>query len=495
MFTLLQGSGFPVSGWVATSVLAFSVLALVALYYQFWSDPLDLVAQWLERNLPSISPDPLQGRKRKVVLLTLLAGLFLIFLLWPQSNRANLWSSISGFTQSEEWKRYTVILDDLLVALVILILISLIPILNTLFQRIDRTLYRWRHTRFRVIKFQNLELLTPDQLTNLLSLVARYVRWAILFLLVSVCTTLVFSLYPETRGFARSLWDRVVEILRAFGEDILAFLPNLMTLAIIVVVARLALKGLHFFYDGLRKGKIRYESIHAELIEPTYQLVRFFIIAFALVAAFPYIPGSSSPVFKGLSIFIGFLLSLGSTSLVSNVVAGVVLTYTRGLKIDDRVQIGETTGDVVDRTLLVTRVRTIKNVIVTIPNNLVLQNQIVNYSAEADSIGLILHTTITIGYDVPWRKVNALMLAAARHTTHVLQDPEPFVLKTSLDDYYVSYELNAYTDRPERMANTYSDLHQNILDAFNQAGVEIMSPAYLAYRDGAEVTIPESEIS
>jgi len=219
------------------------------------------------------------------------------------------------------------------------------------------------------------------------------------------------------------------------------------------------------------------------------------IIAFTLVAAFPYIPGSSSPVFKGLSIFVGFLLSLGSTSLVSNIVAGIVLTYTRGLRIGDRVQIADSTGDVIERTALVTRIRTIKNVIISIPNNIVLQNQIINYSAEAAERGLILHTSVTIGYDVPWRLVTDLMIGSALKTINILAKPEPFVLKTSLDDFYITYELNAYTDEPGLMAGTYSELHQNILDQFNKEGVEIMSPSYFAVRDGQGVTIPQAEFS
>jgi small-conductance mechanosensitive channel len=160
------------------------------------------------------------------------------------------------------------------------------------------------------------------------------------------------------------------------------------------------------------------------------------------------------------------------------------------MKIGDRVQIADTVGDVVDRTLLVTRVRTIKNVVITIPNGLVLNNHIINFSSSAQEMGLILNTGVTIGYDVPWRQVHMLLIEAARATEHILEEPEPFVFQTSLNDYYVSYELNAYTQVPEEMAATYSELHQNIQDYFNTAGVEIMSPAYSAWRDGNASTIP-----
>jgi small-conductance mechanosensitive channel len=250
------------------------------------------------------------------------------------------------------------------------------------------------------------------------------------------------------------------------------------------------LKFLRFVADGIKDEKIHISGVHADLIDPTYQLLRFFIVAFAVVAAFPYIPGSESPVFRGISIFVGFLLSLGSTSLVSNIIAGIVLTYTRGLRVGDRVQIGEAVGDVIDRNLLVTRIRTIKNVVITIPNGKVLNGHIVNYSSSMVDKGLILNTTVTIGYDVPWRQVHQLLIDAALTTPGIQKDPKPYVLQTSLDDFYVSYELNAFTKDPSWMAVLYSRLHQHIQDEFTNAGVEIMSPGFTAYRNGNPLTIP-----
>jgi small-conductance mechanosensitive channel len=219
-------------------------------------------------------------------------------------------------------------------------------------------------------------------------------------------------------------------------------------------------------------------------------LLRFFTFALALVAAYPFLPGSNSPVFRGITIFVGFLLSLGSTALATNIISGIVLTYTRGLRVGDRVKIGATIGDVVERTILVTRLRTIKNVVISIPNSMVINNEIINYSTLPTDEGLILHTTVTIGYDVPWRTVHDLLVNAALSTTNIQAVPKPFVLQTSLDDYYISYELNAYTLTPKRMAVIYSELHQNIQDYFNNADVEIMSPAYMAYREGNTITIP-----
>jgi small-conductance mechanosensitive channel len=319
---------------------------------------------------------------------------------------------------------------------------------------------------------------------------ARYTQIGLNLILGLTGLTFGLSFFPGTQTVVSSVVDKFGEMLLRAGQSALSYLPNLLTLIFIVVVTRYLLKLLRFFHDGIHSKKIKIAGLHQELTGPTFQLLRFMVFALALVAAYPFLPGSNSPVFRGITIFVGFLLSLGSTSLVTNIVSGIVLTYTRGLRIGDRVKIGGTVGDVLERTLLVTRIRTIKNVVVTIPNGMVLNNEIINYNAPMLEEGLILNTTVTIGYDVPWRKVHDLLIQAALGTRDILSDPKPFVFQTSLDDYYVSYELNAYTHVPERMAMIYSELHQNIQDWFNEAGVEIMSPGYTAYREGNEVTIP-----
>jgi small-conductance mechanosensitive channel len=217
------------------------------------------------------------------------------------------------------------------------------------------------------------------------------------------------------------------------------------------------------------------------------------VIAFSLVVIYPYIPGSNSPAFQGVSVFLGVLVSLGSSSAMANILAGVVLTYMRSFKMGDRVQISDTIGDVIEKNLLVTRLRTVKNVEISIPNSLVLNNQLVNYSTSASTEGLILHTEITIGYNAPWRQVHELLLSAAAKTQDIIETPKPFVLQKSLDDSYVTYEINCFTRHANNMTNIYSELHQNIQDLFNSAGVEIMSPSYKALRDGNASTIPTSQ--
>jgi small-conductance mechanosensitive channel len=238
------------------------------------------------------------------------------------------------------------------------------------------------------------------------------------------------------------------------------------------------------------KGTITWSGFYPEWADPTSKIIRFLILAVTIVVVFPYLPGSRSPAFQGITIFIGVLLSLGSTSAVANIIGGVILTYTRAFHIGDRVRIADTTGDVVEKTLLATRIRTIKNEFITVPNSMVLGSHIVNFSSADDAASLILHTSVTIGYDAPWRTVHALLIAAALRTPSIIKEPAPFVLQTSLNDFYVTYELNAYTSEALRMAFTYAELHQNIQDCFNESGVEIMSPHYASLRDGNSTTIP-----
>jgi len=382
------------------------------------------------------------------------------------------------------------LLDNLVLSLGIIIVLQTVTFVNEFFPRLYKILEKLRHTRFRMLRFQSLELVTPDQITDALLSLARYTQIGLNLILGLAGLTFALSFFPSTQGVVVSLVSKITEMLASAGETVLGYLPNLLTLIVIIIATRYTLKLLRFFYEGIHSKRIKVAGLHPELTEPTFQLLRFMIVTLALVASYPFLPGSNSPVFRGITIFVGFLLSLGSTSLVTNIVSGIVLTYTRGLRIGDRVKIGQTIGDVLERTLLVTRIRTIKNVVVTIPNGMVLNNEIINYNAPMLEDGLILNTTITIGYDVPWRKVHDLLIQAALATRDILADPKPFVLQTSLDDYYVSYELNAYTHAPERMAMIYSELHQNIQDWFNESGVEIMSPGYTAYRDGGDVTIP-----
>ena len=380
----------------------------------------------------------------------------------------------------------------------ILLWLALLPLsitlINKTFTKVFPLVYKWRQTHLRKVRILQLELIVPDQLTEVLIACLRLSRSVVIFLLVVVSAAVLLNNFPNTHDTVQEILQRALLILQSAGVRLVELLPNILALIVIAIITRYTLRLVNFLSEGFRGGRVNLIGLHPDLVEPTFQILRFLTVALALVAAYPYIPGSDSPAFRYISLFIGFLLSLGSTSLVANIIAGIVLTYTRGLKVGDRVQIGETVGDVVDRTLLATRVRTIKHVVITIPNGIVLNSHIVNFSSTAQDRGLILNTKVTIGYNVPWRQVHMLLIEAALATEYILENPPPFVLQTSLNDFHITYEINAYTREPELMATTYSELHQSIQDYFNAAGVEILSPAYSAWRDGNPSTIPIGDI-
>lgn len=370
-------------------------------------------------------------------------------------------------------------------------LVLVLRLLGWLFPRVYAMLERWRGTRIPSIKIQRLELFSSTRLTDTLIGLARIVRVALVVLLLYLYVPLVLRFFPWTAHLSDRILGYVLSPLGQVGNALIDYLPSLFFIGVIAVLTWYVLKFIHLMFDAVRTGAVTLPGFYREWAEPTYKIVRFLVLAFALVVLFPYLPGAGSDAFRGVSIFLGVLFSLGSSSAIANVVAGVVLTYTRAFVIGDRVKIADTVGDVTEKSLLATRVRTPKNVEITVPNAMVLSSHIINYSAEGRRGNLILHTGVTIGYDAPWRRVHELLLAAAKGTPGILDEPVPFVLQTSLDDFYVSYELNAYTDQPGAMAKTYSELHQNIQDRFNEAGVEIMSPHYGALRDGNRTAIPD----
>jgi small-conductance mechanosensitive channel len=374
------------------------------------------------------------------------------------------------------------------------VLILILVLMKKGFRKVYAKLVSWEGTRIRALRFQNLEILSAGRATIFLIRLAKFARFAIVIILFYFYIPLLLSFFPWTSGIAAAIYDYIFSPLRLIGQSVVSYLPKLFFLLIIFLITYYALKFIKFFFKALEKGTISFPGFYQEWAGPTYKIACFLAYAFAAVVAFPYLPGSDSPAFRGVSIFLGVLFSLGSTGVVANAVAGLSLTYTRAFNIGDRVKISDTTGDVIERTVLVTRIRTIKNEDITIPNALVLGSHIANYSSSSNRSGLILHTTVTIGYDAPWKKVHQLLIAAARETKDILEEPAPFVLQTSLDDSYVSYQLNAYTDKPGKMAVIYSDMHQNIQDRFNEAGVEIMSPHYTSLRDGNRTTTPAENL-
>jgi len=303
---------------------------------------------------------------------------------------------------------------------------------------------------------------------------------------------LVFSFFPSTRDVAGLLLSYTTDPLNLMWHSLREEIPNLFFIAILVVVTRYVVKLMHVFFRGIEGGTIEIARFYPEWAMPTFKLVKILVILFALTVAYPYIPGSRSSAFKGVSIFLGLLVSLGSSSFVSNVIAGLTMTYMRAFKIGDRVKIEDFTGDVVETSLQVTHLKTPKNEIISVPNSKVINTHVINYSAMAREKGLILHTTVGVGYTAPWRQVRAMLLLAAERTPGILQEPAPFVFQKTLAEFCVTYELNAYTNKPQLMGRIYSDLHKNIIDNFNEYKVQIMTPNYEGDREVPAIVLKDN---
>jgi small-conductance mechanosensitive channel len=362
--------------------------------------------------------------------------------------------------------------------------------INKIWKKIMSRIDAMRLGKMPTLKLQNLEVLSADRATDITMWFAKWLRVLLILLGLYFYFPIIFSFFPWTKGLADLLFSYIRSPITSIGMGILNYVPNIFFIAVIWIFTRYINKFVKLAFDEIKRGNLKFPGFHKDWADPTYKIIRFLVGAFALVMIFPYLPGSNSPAFQGVSIFFGVLFSMGSTSAIANLVAGTVLTYMRPFQIGDRVKIADTVGDVVERNMLVTRIRTIKNVDITVANSMVLGSHIINFSSSAAKRGLILNTTVTIGYDVAWPKVHELLIAAATAVPEVENEPAPFVLQKSLDDWYVSYELNAYTRVPNMMAVIYSKIHQNIQDNFNKAGVEIMSPHFMGLRDGNAVNIP-----
>jgi small-conductance mechanosensitive channel len=345
-------------------------------------------------------------------------------------------------------------------------------------RRLDRAFERRYKEKMHDVSFQSFQLLSAKHVWRLLNDVLSLVWLIGALLAIYVCLHYILVLFPWTRGFATNLLAFFMTPLWTIGNALVKAIPELIFLAVLVVVTRYVLRLFRLFFSAVERESVVLSNFDPAWARPTYRLVRVLVIAFALVAAYPYIPGSNTEAFKGISLLIGVIFSLGSSSLIANMISGYSLTYRKAFKEGDRVKIGECVGDVQDSKLMVTHLRTIKNELVAVPNSKIIDEQVVNYSALAGSEGLILHTTVGIGYEVPWRQVESMLLEAAERTSGLLHEPKPFVRQIELGTFAVTYEINAYCDEPSAMSERYTTLHQNILDIFNEYGIQIMTPAY-----------------
>lgn len=363
-----------------------------------------------------------------------------------------------------------------------------------LFRKLKVRIQKLKDTRLKPISIQNYELLDTQRQVNLLIFLSNLLRYVIMLLQLLITVPLLFAIFPQTKGLAYQIFSYIWNPIKNILVGIVDYIPNLFAILIICFAVKYLVRLVHYLSREVEAGRLKFGGFYPDWAMPTYHIIRFLLYAFMIAMIYPYLPGAKNGVFQGISVFVGLIISLGSSTVIGNVIAGLVITYMRPFKLGDRIQLNDTTGNVIDKTPLVTRIKTPKNEVVTIPNSFIMSSHTVNYSASAREYGLIIHSEVTIGYDVPWRQVHQLLIEAALNTPGVIDDPRPFVLETSLSDWYPVYQINAYIREADKLAQIYSDLHQNIQDRFNEAGVEIMSPHYMAMRDGNESTIPKDDL-
>ncbi|MDE6042450.1 MAG: mechanosensitive ion channel family protein [Muribaculaceae bacterium] len=381
-----------------------------------------------------------------------------------------------------------------LFVLVVVVQYLLFRLTNYLFRKLRRYIIRFKQQKLKPVIIRDYELLDKRRLGRILVFFCNILRYLVLLTQLMFSVPILFAIFPQTEKLALTILHYILEPVRMVLVSVVEYIPNLFIIVVIWLCIRYLIKGLRYIAGEIESEKLKINGFYPDWARPTFNIVRFLLYAFMIAMVYPYLPGSDSGVFQGISVFVGLIVSLGSSTVIGNIIAGLVITYMRPFKLGDRIKLDDTTGNVIEKTPFVTRLRTPKNEVVTIPNSFIMSSHTVNYSASARRFGLIIHTTVTIGYDAPWRLVHQLLINAARMTPGVLEDPKPFVLETELQDYYPCYQINAYIKDADGMAVIKSELHRNIQDVFNEAGVEIMSPHFVATRDGSASTIPADEM-
>jgi small-conductance mechanosensitive channel len=370
----------------------------------------------------------------------------------------------------------------------------LFHLMHRLFSALKRRIERWRQLESEPITLPLLKLWSKDTLLSFLLRIIRIFRWIFLLIGLYLYFLVLSFLFPATQQLSQAAFTRSYEFIYFIWQSFVEFLPRLLLIALIIVVAYVLIQINKRFFKAVRKGTISIPGFYTEWALPTARLIAFFIVAIAATIIVPYLPGYNSLAFRSISVFLGALLTFGGASSVSNLISGLFISYSRAFGLGDLIQIDDIVGLVHNLNLLTTQIRTFDGEIVTVPNSVLLTKNIVNYSVILRELGtpLTVRTTITLGYNIPWRKVYTVLTEAALATQHILQDPAPYVLQTNLNDFYVSYKLMAFTKNPGKAPWIYSELYENIQDKCAEAGIEIMSPHYAALRDGNSITIPGS---
>lgn len=366
----------------------------------------------------------------------------------------------------------------LLFILVLVIQYFLLRLTRYLFKKLRRRIIWLKQYKLKSISIKDYEFLDTHRQGRILLFFSGVLKWIVILIQLAITIPILFAIFPQTEDIAMKIFSYVLDPIASILKSIGNYMPKLFTIVIIYFCFKYLVKGVQYIAREIETERLKITGFYPDWAQPTFNIIRFLLYAFMIAMIYPNLPGAESGVFQGISVFVGLIVSLGSTTVIANIMAGLVITYMRPFRVGDRIKLNDTVGNVIEKTPFVTRLRTPKNEVVTIPNSFIMSSHTTNYSESARQTGLIIHTSVSFGYDVPWRQVHQLLIRAAQNTPGVLENPQPFVLDTELQDYYPVYQINAYIRDADKLAQIYSDLNQQIQDLANEAGIELLAPHY-----------------
>ena len=417
--------------------------------------------------------------------------------LWAGKPRAELAAEYAKLIQAkvnavhDEYGLRRKLWGLLFAGVIIIFQIFLLVLTNRIFLRWKARFMRRMMRRLKPIVLKDYEFLNTHRQGIIVMTLYKAFRYLLILLQLFITIPLLFSIFPETETLTFTVLGYIWNPFKDILLSIVNYVPKLCQIVVIWLCFHYLLRLIRYFANEIESERLKINGFYPDWAKPSYYILRVLLTSLMIVMIWPLLPSSDSQVFQGVSVFIGIVISLGSTSIVGNLMAGLVMTYMRPFRIGDYIKVGDTVGEVIEKTILVTRIRTRKNEVVTIQNSSLMGSQTSNFSVAAKNYGIIVHTKFTIGYDVPWQKIKDIMESAAVATPGIKHKPHPFMMITALDDFYVEYEINAYTDDAKKLPAIYSALHANLLKRFFEEGVEIMSPHIYARRDGIDVQMPD----
>lgn len=393
----------------------------------------------------------------------------------------NIKFSIDRNRVEHSWEKVALRWTQVLIIVVVAAL--LLRLLSRGGLKLIRMLGRHKPGVIRDVRIRNYELFSAAFLLKVLIRVLYILRIIFMGVIVYFAVSFILNVFPQTQPYTRKLWDWVLDPVKDVGLSIVHYIPNLFKIAAIIIFFRYIIYAFRYFSLEVEKGDLKLRHFHPEWARTTYQIIRIVLIAFCIVFVFPYLPGSDTIAFKGISVFAGVLISFGSSTAISNTIAGFVITYMRPFKVGDWIKVGNDTGRVKEKTVLVTRIETINNEEITIPNSSILSKHTINYSSTGSEGGLVITATVTMAYAVEWRKVHEVLREAACRTEYTNKEKEPYVFQNTLDSYYVTYQINVYTQEPDKMYFIHTALLQHIQDGFKAAGIDLHLPAQITIKE------------